>query len=209
MRVLFALLVVLNLAWLAWALLSPPLPDPAGGALSAARPGVPLLRLAEKADPPPAATATAGPACHRLGPFQGEAEAARRLEAFRAAGMTGALRRMSVQVPASYWVVLPTGEAGPAPLIRRLRAAGLTDYFVILDGARKGDLSLGLFSDKVRAARHLHRIRSLGLHPVLVVRFQERPQYWLDLAAPAAADLGVLPLPVEGMRLQRQPCPGS
>ncbi|SFM25216.1 hypothetical protein SAMN05421721_101150 [Ectothiorhodospira mobilis] len=208
MRLLFALLVLLNLAWLGYTLLSPPVPDPGTSPLSAARPGVPLLRLAQTADPP-TTTPGAGRVCHRLGPFQREAEAVRRLEAFRAAGMTGALRRVRVQVPASYWVVLPMGEAGTAPLIRRLQAAGLTDYFVILDGARKGDLSLGLFSGKRRAARHLDRIRSLGLDPVLVVRFQERSQYWLELAAPGDGDPGVLPLPVEGMRLERRPCPGS
>lgn len=208
MRTLFALLVVLNLAWLGYAFLSPPEPDPGFPSLSAARPGVPLLRLAKTPDPL-AATPDPGRACYRLGPFQREAEAARRLEAFRAAGMTVELRPERVRLPVSYWVVLPTGEAGTGPPIRRLQEAGLTDYFVILDGPRQGDLSLGLFSGKGRAARHLDRIRSLGLDPVLVVRFQGQLQYWLDLAAPTDADPGVLPLPLEGMSLQRCPCPGS
>ncbi|MFP4244040.1 MAG: hypothetical protein ACLFRJ_03045 [Ectothiorhodospira sp.] len=209
MRGLFVLLVLLNLAWLGYALLFPVPPEREIPEVSVARPGVPLLQWAEPTPDPEDVESGDGATCHRLGPFARETEAEQRLRAFRAAGVTGRVEQVTLRVPLSYWVVLPTGDGGPAPLVRRLQAAGLTDHFIIPDGPRQGDLSLGLFSSKGRAARHLARVRALGLDPILEVRFQDRVEYRLELRAPGGLVPGVLPLPVEGIRREDHPCPGT
>jgi hypothetical protein len=64
-----------------------------------------------------------------------------------------------------YWVVLPPfrSREQAAPVMARLRAAGIKDFYFVPNGENKNTLSLGLFSTPEAARRRVAQLSSLKL----------------------------------------------
>lgn len=111
-----------------------------------------------------------------------------------------------------YWVVLPRfrSREHAAPVMARLRAAGISDFYFVPGGEDKNTLSLGLFSTAEAAQRRMAQLAPLKLkvHTREVVSPAKR--YFLDVTwekSPAALVQG-LRLP-EAHEVRVQGCPAS
>lgn len=189
-RLLFLLLLALNLGAAAWLLFGR---APAESWPPATDPGVPELRLLQDARQAarPAAASSVVPrmrdACSTLGPFM------------TAVDMRGAMQGLSPHVARiqyheeqvrrshGYWVYLPPVASREAALdeARALAAKGIHDYYVVTAGDSQNTISLGLFNDQSNAQNRLVQLQKLGFQAKVEQRVDTEPAYWVDYAVPA------------------------
>jgi hypothetical protein len=203
-RVAFFLLLSLNLAFFAWSQWLAP-----GQAQLPVSPKVdaPPLQLATEALP----AVTADGSCVTVGPFATNELAARARQTLTDSGYPSLPREETTSVPDGFWVYLesPTSPVAERRLLERLTKGGVTDVQVVGDpGARR--VSLGVFSDDVRAATQSEKVAKLGLLPQIVAREKSATAIWLDLKLKSGAQ------PLEGQKFQAgdaelefRPCPVS
>ena len=204
MRVAFFLLLLVNLAFFAWAQWL----APEGSAASRVAQGrtPPQLRLAAEASP----VATDG-SCVTVGPVRHQrARRARAPDPDRQRLSVGAARghhlgaRRLLGLSRS-----PTTEAGERRLLDRLHRGGIDDAQAVGEiGARR--ISLGVFTDEARAIAQSERVARLGLLPQIVAREKASTAIWLDLTLKTGAP------PLEGQKFQAgdtelefRPCPAE
>ncbi len=195
LRLLFLLLLALNLGAAAWLLFGTGRPAPLPPATD---PGVPELRLLSempRAPPPrpapPAASASgeAGPPadrCETLGPFQTQTDMRAAMQALSPHVPRIQYRQEQVNQLHGYWVYLPATADRESALAtaRALSAKGIQDYYVVTAGDQQNTISLGLFHNRDNAQRRLDRIAALGFAPKLKERVETQPAYWVDYALP-------------------------
>jgi hypothetical protein len=200
LRLLFVLLIALNIAVGAWLLLGQPYAR--GG--SATDADVPKLRLLSELPEPAvtaplpalaaadtmAATAATAPqralsySCLALGPFTTPQD----LRNARQTLATQATRMRSRQEQASqtsgWWVYLPSAgsRAQALALARQLAAHNIGDYFVAgSSGDQANTISLGLFKDPANARKRRDDVIAAGFPARMSERSESVPEYWLDL----------------------------
>jgi len=203
-RVAFFLLLSLNLAFFAWSQWLAP--EQAQLPVSA-RVAAPPLQLATEALP----VVTGDGSCVTVGPFATTELAARARQTLTDAGYPSLPREETTSVADGFWVYLesPSTETSERRLLDRLRRGGINDAQVVGDpGARR--ISLGVFSDEVRAATQSEKVAKLGLLPQIVAREKPANTIWLDLKLKSGAQ------PLEGQKFQAgdtelefRPCPAS
>lgn len=209
-RIVFLLLLALNIAAALWLWLAP---VPERQRLATADPGVAMLTLlgeslaslgdasAELADAPepalePAAEPAPAPAgaavadgaaiCIEIGPFQTQSALRQAETALVAAGEPLASRETVERSFRGYWVYLPAFASRDRALVtaRELAAAGIRDYYVVTAGDRENTISLGLFRDRANAERRQGEMRSRGYPAELSERVEEQRVFWLALRQP-------------------------
>ncbi len=204
-RVLLALLF-LNIAFFGYARFASE-QAPAAGSAEPPRP-IPKLALLSELKAPP------GPSCLSVGPFAEHAIAEQVGSWLRGARHVSRERSVEVDGPATYWVGLTTKTLQEAArLSMRLKAAGVSDVEVTPPAANQSDatLSLGVYSDRERAARRASDLRALGVSASIVEQRHKVTQWWLDVpqragdtplepsalhkAVPAAAGAAIAPCP--------------
>lgn len=119
-----------------------------------------------------AAAAAVATACLDIGPFSAnDAPQARGL--LLAALPSGQGDIQSIAVDKRYWVHLDAvpNKAAADKQVAQLRAAGVTEYFLLNDDGSNVVVSLGLFNDRERAVRLMAAAQKKGLTPQL----SERP----------------------------------
>lgn len=204
-RVVIVLLVVLNLgAGVWWALR----PAPRDVAVDARVPGIALIEIVgepvasasrsiassttDASTPTPApdaaAVAFAPTQCESFGPFA-TTELAQAAQARIAAPRVRASLRTAA-APGRGWrvVIPPLGDAGQASaLATRIGAAGITDYFVMREGADTNAIALGRYGGETAARARARTLVDAGFN----ARAEPlgTPTYWLDVAA--ADDVGL------------------
>lgn len=190
MRALLLSLVLVNVAWFAWAAwLAPADPE----ASVSPPPDVPRLALASEVavpEPPRAPAARAqsiarrdGTAsCRSIGPFDTADESRRAATAFTASGYLASPRSEDTRRAEGWWVSLPPAASPQAEtqLLSRLARSGITDASVLPDAAGRR-ISVGVFSDADRAERRAVQVRRLGLAPDVTERVRVGTTYWVDL----------------------------
>ncbi|WP_295571213.1 SPOR domain-containing protein [uncultured Stenotrophomonas sp.] len=154
-------------------------PGPAPVAVAAAAKPAPSP-VAEKPATPPAAPEP--PRCVALGPF------ADRAAATAAQGKTGtALSQVRLrEQPASsgsarYRVMLPAAanrEEAQAT-VKRIVAAGLSDYYIISQGEETNAVALGQYRNREGAERRMAAVQAAGFLPRLVAS-GDAGQWWLE-----------------------------
>jgi hypothetical protein len=211
MRVIFALLLLANIAWFAWAnWVDRPVEEAAP-----ARVDAPRLVLAREA---PAMEAAARPAirptdnCLSLGPFSDLTDAARASTLLRENGLQPRQRAGSGVVWKGYWVSLEQvpDRASAAGIIERLRRFGIGDAYSMPDEGRQITISLGLFTERRRALQRMDEVKALGFEPLMAERERSGTVYWIDVDVEAPAKLPDAAL-LDGdggriLRLEIQPC---
>ncbi|EHQ52917.1 sporulation domain-containing protein [Ectothiorhodospira sp. PHS-1] len=211
MRLLFFLLLLLNLAYLLYGLARHAPETPPDPTVWQQPEGIPMLRLlreggvaAEDVIPD-----VGQAACVSLGPF-GTPQAAAPLQArLLGEGLAPHVRPMTESRPLSYWVVLEPvdGRAGARAAITLLTARGMNDHYIITEGPHRDGLSLGLFSEHARALRRLEQVRGIGLEPIIETRYREVSFYWVDVNA-SLPMIGALSLELpEGVFPVERDCP--
>lgn len=194
-RLLFLLLLALNLGAAAWLLFghapAPPLPP-------FTDPGVPALRLlAQKpvagnvpASLPAAVTNhVVRDVCHTLGPFDTTVDMHAAMQALSPHVARIQYREEQVSHSHGYWVYMPAAASREAALeeARQISAKGIHDYYVVTAGDTQNMISLGLYNDQSNAQNRLAALQKLGIPARLKQRVETEPAYWVDYAVPEGA----------------------
>ncbi len=201
LRLIFLLLLSVNLLFLAWQAWMVPERDPEVVFVSPS-PDRQLALAGSDSDRSPIGTDWQLEGCVQLGPFaaSGEAEARAEQLGFSAPH----IRALSVTETVAWWVMIPAERVADTEAMRtRLDDRGAGDYFIIRSGEDAGGVSLGLFTAPERAERRRERVQALGFEPIIRERSETREGYWLIMP------LG-LPLPDSlpaGLRLESAICP--
>jgi hypothetical protein len=173
-RAAFLVLLLLNLALLAYARLGGEASDAAGGA-DAGLPVAPLRRAAD---------GNAGPRCATLGPFATQAGAQRGAAALLSGRHGSRLHAADAPGAPSYWVVIPTKTMQDATKIgMRLRAAGVSDLVIMPPETNGTDavVSLGIYSERERADRRVQDLKRYAVTPSIVDQPHTVTTWWLDV----------------------------
>jgi hypothetical protein len=217
-RTIFLGLVLLNLAYFAWAHW---VDVPRRGTTAQAA-HLPQLRLAEelsaadKADlaaqraPQPEAQA-----CFSVGPFGDVDNSAKAAALLRAKGFDPHQRAESAESSEGWWVYVGNlkSDADADRALVTLEHGGIKDALVMpATGDTPKRLSLGLFSERARADKRAQSIRSLGLYAEVAERKVPGTLYWVDLAPlPGMSTVPIQDLFAEGVssRIAVQTCPAA
>lgn len=204
LRLLFVLLIALNIAVGAWLLLG----QNDTHASFATDPGVPKLRLLAELPPPattaahaasvapPATVSASAPApaassnantlsyaCMALGPFATQEDLRIARNALGTQVQRMRARQEQTTQARGWWVHLPPSPNHTAALAqaRQLGARNIQDYFVVSAGDNQNTVSLGLFKDPANARKRRDEIAAAGFPVQMTERTETVPEYWLDL----------------------------
>lgn len=198
LRLLFLLLVALNLGvagWLTFGDSQPALPP-------ATDPGVSELRLlseqggsqaaqsAELSQAPQKAPDSSDQ-CFTLGPFATQADVRGALDALTPHVSGIQFRQEQSTASRGWWVYLPALPDRDKALetARELSDQGVRDYYVVTAGDRQNTISLGLFHDPANARRRRQDIATMGFSPVMHERTEQVLQFYVDYAIPRGKPL--------------------
>jgi hypothetical protein len=219
-RVAVYALVLVNLLYFGWAELidvpGPPPPDPTAS----------LPRLTLASDLPPAKRAalatkmaldTPVAQCVSIGPFDDPAIAAKAVTVLRAKSFAPQQRAAESQAVRRFWVYLDgfRSDVTEMRVLHRLEQAGIDDAEAMPADAGGLKVSLGLFTDRVRAGRRAGVVRGMGFKPVTTERMLPGTAYWLDLTLPNAStavplkDVSNLEPASGNSGISVQPCPSA
>ncbi len=194
-RLLFLLLLTLNLGVGAWLVFGPATTQVFPPATD---PGVPELRLLSEQSPSGTpAPAPAGSAardiqgdgkCLRLGPFDTQSDMRDAMRALTPHVADIQFQQEQTTQSTGWWVYLPplASRDQALAMARKLSDKGVSDYYVVTAGDRQNTISLGLFHDPANAQRRVKQLTDLGFPAQLRERTETLPQYWVDIALPRA-----------------------
>lgn len=229
LRLMFVLLIALNIAVGAWLLLG----QPYSRAGMATDPGVPELRLLSEL-PEPAAPATVpdpaptappasapqpvvaakiegpapAPSCVALGPFTTPEDVRRAREALSGQARRMRSRQEQVNQSHGWWVYLPAMATRAQALTRARELAEhhIDDYFVVSSGEQPNTISLGLFKDQGNARKRRAEVIAAGFPAQVTERSETVAEYWLDLVLPGDAGTRWRSRVPRGIDSRRIPC---
>jgi hypothetical protein len=224
-RVLFLVLLLANLLFLAWTrwVAAPG----AGTNVAASAPATPLqpIRLRHEAQGAAAGAgadaagssgaAVAAAPCVSVGPFLEQAHADAASSSLQRLGFTTRLRAATDEVRVGYWVRVPdlATPVDATNALAALQAAGLTDAYVITDEAPGNVVSIGVYADPRRAAEVAATVTRAGFEPRTDDRVRTLDVFWLDVDRQANAgipELGDVGEPPEGgLPLELRVCPSA
>ena len=222
MRVLFLLLLLANVLFLAWTRWVVPVspatvgvPAPGGRELQPIR----LRAEAPNATAPAAADSSGAglraAACVSVGPFIDPAHAAAANAQLERLGFTSRRRASQDEVRVGYWVRVPNlaTPADATNALATLQAAGLGDAYVLAEGEPENTVSVGVFSDPRRAAEVSARVQKAGFTAETSDRMRLLEVLWLDIDRQANGSLPSLeslgPQPEGGLPYDMRACPVS
>lgn len=196
-RILFLLLLAMNLASVAWwywrGQVTPPPPMVSSAptlVLLSERDSAAMTEAAQAAD---AARApidpNAAPAvCSTLGPFEDQTELKHGIDVLTPQVTRIQYQESSTVTTRGYWVYLPALDSRDAALksARQLNAAGVRDYYVVTAGDHENTVSLGLFRDRDNAARRQSQIAALGFPARLEERTEVERAWWIEFERESA-----------------------
>jgi len=218
-RTAFLALVLLNLAYFAWARwVDSPLRVVAGQTAH-----LPQLRLADEVPAGGKPDAAAQPktpqadtqACFSVGPFADVDNSAKAAALLRAKGFDPHQRAEAAEGSPGFWVFIGNlkSDAEADRALVTLEHGGIKDALVMpatADTPKR--LSLGLFSERTRADRRAQGIRALGLNAEVAERKLPGTVYWVDLAPlPGMGTVPIQDLFAEGIssKIAVQTCPAA
>ena len=196
-RILFLLLLALNIGVALWLVLAP---QPQARAFAPTDPGVTELVLlserdrgsdasaAELASAPEAEADLRNDTCVSIGPFPTQADMRAALNALTPLVSRIQYRDAHTTETRGFWVYLSaqSSREKALTLARALSNKGVRDYYVVTAGDQQNTISLGLFHDQGNAQKRLTEIAALGFAPQLIARTEDLPVYWVDFAENSA-----------------------
>jgi hypothetical protein len=192
-RILFLLLLALNIGAASWLYSTP---RDLGAALPANDDGVPKLVLlsenehdsiagnVEMASPAETRADLQNDICGSIGPFATQADMRAAINALTPVVARIQFRESHATVARGYWVYLPApaNRERALAIARELSNKGLSDYYIVTAGEQPNTISLGLFRDPANAERRRNEILALGFKPEVNQRSDEVQVYWIDYA---------------------------
>ena len=199
-RVLFLLLLALNIGGACWIAFAPqPVavlrpasdPDVAKLVLLSERDAESGVQVAAAAANTQASPASGDDVCLSIGPFQTQSDMRATLNALKPLTKRIQYRDEHATQSRGYWVFLAAMKTREEALgvARSLSAKGVRDYYVVTAGEQLNTISLGLFREQANAERRKAEIAGMGFSPQLNQRTEELPVYWIDFAKARDTDI--------------------
>lgn len=169
---------------------APTAESPAATAVAPAPVAAPPAPVAQAPAPVPAAPAQ----CVSLGPFTDRA-AAQAAQAKAGGTLRGArLREVADAGATRYRVVLPAAASreDAQATVKRIVAAGLSDYYIIANGEETNAIALGQYRNREGAERRMAALSAAGFNARLIASGGDgSAQWWLDATLAPPADASV------------------
>ena len=212
LRATIVILVMLNLGAAAWWLLRPVVANAtATQAVAADGPGLRLVNEpvtpASPAAGTPAASLPAAPpvpsevatavaaastteVCLRFGPFAETAARDTARAALSAAGVSAVTRDSPARSARGWKVAMPAmaSREEAVAMAERIKAAGISDLYVMNEGADANSVALGRFGSEDAARRREAELRGKGFAAQATPLGDTPAQAWLDARLPATAN---------------------
>lgn len=222
-RMLFVLLLVMNLGVAAWWLLHRPALPAAPTPLDASVPTLELMRAsgaspATNAAPPAQATSIpdiptpAAPppvmVCASFGPFADEAAVQAARGRLDMPGVQASLRSVGAANARGYNVLMPplANRDAAVAMVERLRAAGFNDLVVRNEGEAANSIALGRFGAEENARRHQAALQAKGFTVQVEPVGNAAAVYWLDVRAPAGFNANAQRARLGATQVQSRAC---
>ena len=153
-------------------------------------------------DPVPADVATAEAAAEALAPVCLRWASLAKLEAERVGRVVGGsfadftLAQIAVAGEGSgWWVHMPpqANRAAAEKKAQELKSLGVSEYFIVQDGAARNAISLGIFSTEKGAQEHLAKLKAQGVRSARVgARPDQEGTLQVELRGPAGRKAALL-----------------
>ncbi|MGB5354141.1 MAG: hypothetical protein WBN32_11060 [Woeseia sp.] len=227
MRNLLLLLLLANVLYYLWGQYNPPEVETGVAIVNEDDLGPPL-QLAEATVPdnvegdiessstsrPSDLDVQVGRSCVSIGPFRESDEAEAALAEFEESGLRGAIRSIEGEVFVGHWVQIRDipDRATANAMLAQLKKSGLNEAYVVQTEDEGIKISLGLFSELVRAERVELQAKSLELPAEISERTRTQQVAFVDLGLPPGRGAGsMIELYGEDRVLLRDAatCPGS
>jgi hypothetical protein len=204
MRNLLLLLLLANILYFIWGLVTEEPPETGVVIVDESELGPPL-ELGDPAaatnagtmpDPgqPSVLAAAVGRSCVSIGPFTNGADSERVLQDYRKEGMRAAVRSTNGQLFVGHWVQIrniPSRDVGNN-MVKKLVAGGLTDAYLLPEDEEGLKISLGLFADTARAEKVELQAESLALPAEITPRMRDATVFYVDIALPPGRGAGAM-----------------
>jgi RND family efflux transporter MFP subunit len=141
------------------------------------------------------------PECHLAGPYNDEVQATKKVVTLRRAGLYVDIKSVPSSIFSGYMIASPVlaNRAEATALAERLKAAGVTDYYVPRKRSSEMRVSLGLYNNKRIAQRKIKELAEMGFTAELLPWKQKGSQHFLVIrGTPSEANgelLANLPVP--------------
>ena len=120
--------------------------------------------------------------CYKLGPFKDKLAADRSLLKARETGTISSLHSEEIKERFRYWVLDPARNKQVAlKKIKKYRDKGVKDVYLIREGKKKDNISLGIFRARSTAQKRLQKLQDLGFNPTVEKHYKIKTQYWLNI----------------------------
>lgn len=123
-----------------------------------------------------------GTSCYTLGPFKAVNDVNHVRSLLRKAKIDARRRVRKDKTRKGFWVLLPPAatHAEARESVRKLKAQGIKDYFLVANGDQTNAVSLGVFAQSATAQSRYKEIRDMGFKPK--IRDVDLPmrEYWID-----------------------------
>jgi hypothetical protein len=202
MRNLLLLLLLANILYFFWGMVTDEPPETGVVIVDEAKLGPPLelgdpeAVNVEEELPEPGSTsvlaAATGRSCVSIGPFANNADSERVLQEYLTEGLRAAVRSTQEQVFVEHWVQIrniPSRDVGNN-MVKKLVEGGLTDAYLMPENEQGLAISLGLFADMARAQRVELQAESLELPAEVVPRMRDATVFYVDIALPPGRGAG-------------------
>ena len=162
------------------------------------------------ASAPPETVADLATSCMSVGPFRELSQVTAAAATLRADGLEPRQRAGEGDVWSGYWVYLEridTSETAQS-MIDALHSNGVSDAYIIPDSDSGILISLGVFSEIIRASRISERVGDLGFDATITDRVRRASVYWIDVELESGTALDIDRLRPAGriVRLEQRPC---
>ena len=140
--------------------------------------------------PEPEAPVQAAPVCLRFGPFDSTAARDAARNTLAGLGVQGVPRESTAR-PARGWKVSIAPQASreaAVALAERIKAAGVSDLYVMGEGDDTNSIALGRFGSEQAARRREAELQGKGFPAQASPLGGSPAQWWLDVRLPANAD---------------------
>ncbi len=148
--------------------------------------------------------------CTSVGPFRELSQVTAAASNLRADGFSPRQRAGEGDIWAGYWVYLEriASVAEAQTMMQTLNENGIADAYVIPDSDSGTLISLGVFSEIIRASRITDQVRSLGFDATIADRVRRATVYWIDVDVADGQLLDFERLQPAGriIRLEQRPC---
>jgi len=119
--------------------------------------------------------------CFSVGPLTQKAEALAAQKRLKKWGIQ-ANRRVHKVSAEGFWVTISPLKSRKAARrqIKKIKELGISDYFLVVTGAQKNAISLGVFSKSSSARRRLAEMKRKGIKATISGVDLPKRSYWLD-----------------------------